>query len=73
MLPNLSGALREYFIIRFSPFSMRQAGALTSAIGRLRASGHLDQVSPELLQLLGLQPIAGGENVYEGSELQANL
>ena len=65
VLPNLSGSLREYFIIRFSPFSMRQAGALTAAIRRLRASGRLDQASPNLLQLLGLQPIAGGENIYD--------
>ena len=44
---------------------MRQAGALTAAIRRLRASGCLDQASPELLQLLGLEPIGGGENVYD--------
>lgn len=72
MLPNLSGELREYFIIRFSPISMRQAGALTSAIGRLRASGQLDQVSSELLQLLGVEPITG-ENLYDASQLQASL
>lgn len=44
VLPNLSGSFREYFIIRYSPFTMRQAGLLTQAIERLRARGGLVRV-----------------------------
>ena len=54
VLPNLSGALREYFIIRYSPFTMRQAGLLTQPIGRLQARGGLDDATPMLRSLLGV-------------------
>ena len=63
-----AGQMREYFIIRYSPFTMRQAGALTEAIERLKARGGLDGASPELRQLLGVEPISGGENIYAVGE-----
>jgi hypothetical protein len=61
--PNLSGTAREYFIIRFSPFTMRQAGKLTEAVARLEERGGLESASPQLRQLLGLGPPMG-ENIY---------
>ena len=65
-----AGQMREYFIIRYSPFTMRQAGALTEAVERLKARGGLDGASPELRQLLGVDPISGGENIYAVGEQQ---
>ena len=52
------------FIIRYSPFSMRQAGLLAEAVERLRARGGLDTASPQLRQLLGLGLKTGAENIY---------
>ena len=67
--PNLSGSFREYFIIRFSPHTMRQAGLLTQAIERLRARGGLDDATPLLRSLLGVPDGVRGKifpNVLSG-------
>jgi|EP01046_Picozoa_sp_COSAG06_P044561 hypothetical protein len=39
-------------------------GKLTEAVKRLQARGGLEGASAELRQLLGVDPISGGENIY---------
>ncbi len=39
-------------------------GKLTEAVKRLQEGGGLEGASAELRQLLGVDPISGGENIY---------
>lgn len=72
LLPGLPD--RESIIIRYSPFSFRQAGPFATAVARLDQRGGLDTASPVLHQLLGLRLMeeAGGSNIYDPAWLAQN-